>query len=142
MTVHKTADRVVAEVLIENLPDLLEVREGRRSPEQVRRVIAPDAVIDPRIASMELPAPLIRELGLTPMTAWGGKIRYWPVQLTLLGRDCPMDVTEAADGEPIRLGVVVLTALDLVMDTGRGCVTTNPAHGGEQILELFWCSGR
>jgi hypothetical protein len=134
----------LAEVLIENWADLWEARSGRRLPEGVRRIVVPDARIDTRIASIALPTPLIQQLGLAKLSracatdrTWKDAPRYWPVQLTLLGRQCLLDVFEVPADAPVRVGLAALTALDLVVDVAQGRVTTNPAHGGEHILELY-----
>lgn len=104
----------------------------------------PDARIDTRIAPIALPTRLIRQLGLAKLSracatdhTWKDAPRYWTVRLTLLGRDCPLDVLEVPDDSPVLVGLVALTALDPVVDEAQGRVTTNPAHGGEHVLELY-----
>ena len=62
---------------------------------------------------------------------------YEAVRLTIQGRDCTVDVMEVPDDVAVLIGQVPLEMLDLVVDL-QGCrLIGNPAHGGEQVLELY-----
>jgi hypothetical protein len=62
---------------------------------------------------------------------------YDAVRVTIMGRDCVVEVVEVPDIVPALVGQIPLEALDLVISPLDGTVTGNPAHGGEQILELL-----
>jgi hypothetical protein len=62
---------------------------------------------------------------------------YGTARLTIQGRDCPIDVTELPDECPVLVGQIPLESLDFVVDMRGGRVIGNPAHGGEQVLELY-----
>jgi hypothetical protein len=62
---------------------------------------------------------------------------YGPVQLTIQGRDCTMDVLEVPDSVPVLIGQLPLEHLDFVVDPRNRCLIGNPAHGGEHMYELF-----
>jgi hypothetical protein len=72
--------------------------------------------------------------------ASGETTDYWPVRLTILGRSCTMAVKEVADDLPASIGRLALTCLDLVVDPIHHTLIGNPAHGGEQILEMYYDS--
>jgi hypothetical protein len=99
-----TMGRVFTEATIENLGDLYELENGRLTVDQVRRITV-NAVVDTVAMMLSLPAQLIRQLGLRKT----GKRRirsalgvgeadiYGAVRLTIMGRDCPVDVMEVPD---------------------------------------------
>jgi hypothetical protein len=70
----QTMGRVLTEVTIENLGDLLEVQRGNRPEDQVRRVAVTDALVDTGATTLALPPRLIRELGLTQELRETGQI--------------------------------------------------------------------
>lgn len=149
--------RVLTEAVIENLRDLFAVEEGRLLPESVRRISVADALVDTGATTLALPARYIRELGLSKkrernaVSAHGrGPIAiYEPVRLTIQGRDCVVEVMEVPDEVPAwssvdfnphystRIGLVPLTMLDFAIDKRTGRLIANPAHGGEQMLEVL-----
>lgn len=141
----ETMSRVHAEATIENLGDLLEVQRGLRSAEQVRRIIVSDALIDTGATTLALPVRLITQLGLTKRydkraTASSGICTvsvHEAVRLTILGRDCTVDVMQVPDDVHVLIGQIPLEMLDLVVDPQGRRLTGNPAHGGEQTLELY-----
>ena len=57
--------------------------------------------------------------------------------LTVQGRECPMDVAEVPDDCPVLIGQVPLELLDFVVDPANQRLIGNPAHGGEQMLEMY-----
>ncbi|HEV3257109.1 MAG TPA: retropepsin-like aspartic protease [Gemmataceae bacterium] len=137
--------RVLTEATIENLKDLWDAERGLRPPDQVRRVTVSDALVDTGASTLALPTRLIGQLGLTKRydkraTSSAGTKQvavYEAVRLTLLGRDCTVDVMEVPDEVPVLIGQLPLEALDLVVDLQGRRLTGNPAHGGEHVLELY-----
>jgi predicted aspartyl protease len=143
--VLETMGRVLTEVTVENLGDLLEARRGLRSPDRVRRITVSDALVDTKATTLALPVRLLNQLGLTKRyeergTASSG-IRmvavYEAARVTILGRDCTVDVIEVSEDLPVLIGQTLLALLDLVVDPQGRRLTGNPAHGGEQVLELY-----
>jgi hypothetical protein len=61
-----TMGRVVVAAKIEPLGDALQVLGGSLSPDQVRTVEIPEAVIDTVATSLGLPRSMIDQLGLIP----------------------------------------------------------------------------
>ena len=101
--------------------------------------------VDTGATNLSMPSGMIAALGLMPLRSrrvmTTGGIRdaaiFGAVQLNVEGRDCLCDVTEIADGCPVLIGQVPLELMDFVVDSGRRRLIGNPAHGGEQMLELM-----
>jgi predicted aspartyl protease len=137
--------RVLTEATIENLEDLWAVKRGLLPPEQVRRITVSDALVDTGATLLSLPTRLIRQLGLSPhrtrrvisSTGVTEATVYDVVRLTIQGRDCPVEVMEVPDEVPVLIGQLPLENLDLVVDLRGRCLTGNPAHGGEQMFEMY-----
>ena len=62
---------------------------------------------------------------------------YDAVRLTIQGRTCTMEVMEVPDTVPILIGQIPLEHLDFVVDMRNRTLIGNPAHGGEQVYELY-----
>jgi predicted aspartyl protease len=141
----ETMGRVLTEATIENLNDLWDARRGLLPPEQVRRIIVPDALVDTGATLLSLPTRLIQQLGLSPRrtrrvissTGAAEATLYDAVRLTIQDRDCTVDVMEVPDDVPVLIGQLPLENLDLVVDLRSRRLTGNPAHGGEQVFELY-----
>ncbi len=141
-----TMGRVMTEATIENLGDLYLAERGATGPDQVRRVVVRNALVDTGATVLSLPTHLIRQLGL----AWRGKKRvttskgtseadkYEAVRLTIQGRACPVDVLEVPDDVPVLVGQIPLENLDLVVDPRGGKLIGNPEHGGEHTFEMYF----
>jgi predicted aspartyl protease len=137
--------RVVTEATIENLGDLFEVQRGQRTADQVRRITVSDALVDTGATTLALPVRYLNQLGLTKRyekrgTASRGVCTvavYEAVRLTIMERDCTVDVMEVPDEVPVLIGQIPLEMMDLVVDPKGRKLIGNPAHGGEQILELY-----
>lgn len=137
--------RVLTQVTIENLGDLIEVERGSRPGDTVRRVILDDALVDIGATTLALPTRIIQQLGLKKVyekraksTRGVGPVAvYQAVRLTIDGRFCTVDVMEVPDGIPALVGQIPLEMLDLVVDLQGRRLTGNPAHNGEHILELL-----
>ena len=140
-----TTGKVVAAVKIENLADQLKVRDGLLTAEQVRRVEVADALADTGATMLSLPKRLVHQLGLqrhrtrTAKTSAGSFTFsiYEPVRLTVLDRDCVVEVLEIADECPVLIGQIPLEALDLVVDPAGRRLIGNPEHGGEHVIEMY-----
>jgi clan AA aspartic protease len=137
--------KVLVEATIENVGDLIDVERGQKSLAEVRSVIVPDALVDTGAWGVSMPRSLLKKLGLKQlrvrnvMTAAGKrKVRvFGTARLTIMGRDYPTDVSELPDGCPVLIGQLPLEAMDYVVDMRTHKVIGNPAHGGEQILDLY-----
>jgi predicted aspartyl protease len=142
---NETMGRVLTEATIENLKDLWNAEQGLLPPEQVRRITVRDALVDTGATLLSLPTRLIRQLGLSPRrtrrvissTGATEATIYDVVRLTIQDRDCPVEVIEVPDDVPVLIGQLPLENLDLVVDLRGRCLTGNPAHGGEQVFELY-----
>ena len=143
--VSREMGRVTTEVLIENFDDLWAVRRHQLVAKQVRRVVVPDALVDTGATALSLPKKVIRQLGLEKIgkrrirTSAGIRIAatYSPVNITIQGRTCLLDVTEVPDGVPVLIGQIPLEQLDFVVDSGQRKLIGNPAHGGEHMYEQY-----
>jgi predicted aspartyl protease len=142
---NTTMGRVTTEAVIENFEDLYAVRRGVLRPDQVRRVVVRDALVDTGATLLSLPTRLIRQLGLErrgtkrtrSSTGLGEAELYDAVRLTIQDRDCPTDVLEVPDDIPVLIGQIPLENLDLVVDLRSGRLIGNPAHGGELVFEMY-----
>jgi len=140
-----TMGRVLTEATVENLEDLWEAKRGLRTPDQVRRIVVNDALVDTGASTLSLPVRLVRQLGLarrhdkrvTASTGFGLAAVYDAVRLTIGGRDCTVDVMEVPDNVPVLIGQVPLELLDFVIDPRSQRLIGNPAHGGEHVFELY-----
>lgn len=137
--------RVLVPALVESVEDLFRSARGEIPQEEVRRVAINEALVDTGATTLCLPASMIEELGLVSfgervsMSSQGPrKARiFGPVKLTIQGRDCNVDVLELPDGIPALIGQVPLELLDFVVDPPGRRLIGNPAHGGEQMLEMY-----
>ena len=138
--------RVTVEVVVENLSDLMVADRGFLPATDVRRITIPDALVDTGATTLSLPSRLITELGLKKiyekpsMSSRGmGRVNVFePVRLHVQGRSCYVDVAELPDEVPALLGQIPLESMDWVVDARGGRLIGNPAHDGEQVLELFY----
>jgi hypothetical protein len=137
--------RVLTEAVIENFGDLWNVERGLLSPDKVRRVTVSDALVDTGVALPCLPARLIRQLGLMntghrraiDLAGTHDAPVYAAARVTIQDRSCGVDVLEVPDDEPVVVGHIILTALDLVVAPEGGRLIGDPAHGGEWIIDLY-----
>ncbi len=140
-----TVGRVTTEAVIENLGDLWRADQSDLPADRVRRVAVTDALVDTQATFLSMPSRLIARLGLSRFdtrrerTGRGGPTEsglYAAVRLTIQGRSCSMDVFELPDTEPVLVGQLPLTHLDLVADPRERRLIGNPAHGGEHVYNL------
>lgn len=141
----QTMGRVVVDVKIENLGDLLQVRKGGLPEEDVKSIAVSDALIDTGATMLSLPARYIEQLGLERQRTRSARTTagvlqfgiYEAVRLTVQGRDCVIEVAEVPDECPILIGQVPLDLLDFVVDPAGQRLIGNPDHGGEHMMDLF-----
>lgn len=131
-------------IRVENLGDLLNVQRGFFKAELVRAVSIADALIAPATTCFALPARYVKELKLKRLgtrkarTAGGFAFFgiYEPVRLTLLERDCTLDVIKVPDGCPTLVGSPPLQLLDLCIDPSGQRLVGNPIHDGHPMIDL------
>ena len=136
---------IVASCFIENLFDLYEAAEGRRSATDVRSLTIEAALVDSRLTRLTLPKSMILQLGIplfrqqrngaTNGTTVGSI--FGPARVTIQGRTCTAEVCEVSEDHPPSVGFTVLGMLDFVEDTENHCLAGNPAHGGEFMWDQF-----
>ena len=137
--------RILTEATIENLADLVEVKRGHRKPEDVRRATVTDALVDTGSTTLSIPTALAKQLDLQVVstkkttTASGRRDANLleAVRLTIMGRECTLDALEVPDGVSMLIGQIPLEFLDLVVDPHGQKLIGNPAHGGEQMFEMY-----
>jgi predicted aspartyl protease len=137
--------KVIVPAKIENLGDVFGKEKGAVADDQVRRVEVTDALIDTGATMLSMPKRLIAQLGLQPFRVRRARTSagtidmqvYRAVRLTVQGRDCITDVSELPDECPVLIGQVPLELLDFVVDPAGQRLIGNPAHGGEQMIEIY-----
>jgi len=140
-----TMGRVAVAAKIENVAELFLSEKGILSPEQVHRIEVSDALVDTGATTLSMPKSLIDQLGLTPLRSRTARTSaglatfkvYGAVRLTVQGRECTIDVAEVPEDCPVLVGQVPLELLDFVVDPASQRLIGNPAHGGEQMLEMY-----
>ncbi len=141
----ETMGRVTVAATIENVGDLFLSEKGLLPADQVRRLEVSDALVDTGATILSMPKRLIEKLGLKPTRTRTAVTSaetitvqlYGTARLTIQGRDCPTDVTELPDECPVLIGQIPLESMDFVVDLNGRRLIGNPAHGGEQIIELY-----
>lgn len=145
---HTTMGKVLVRAKIENLEDLFAVHKGLIQLEEARSIEVTDALVDTGASTLMVPKRLISQLGLRylrtrPGRRLGGSVSipmYSTVRLTIEGRDCTLDVGEIGDEFPVLIGQIPLEMMDWVVDPIGQRLIGNPAHGGEQVIEVFCAS--
>jgi predicted aspartyl protease len=141
----ETMGRVTVRARIENLGDLYMAHRQVLSAEDVRFVEVDDALVDTGATSLSMPKRLIERLGLEPVrtrkaVTSAGPVTlqvYEGVRLTIQERECIVQVTELPDECPVLIGQIPLEDLDFIVDLQGRRLIGNPAHGGEQMIELY-----
>ena len=137
--------RVLTEATIYNAHDHADAQLGKLARDQIRMVTVADALVDTGATTLSMPKSLIDQIGLTKqyekraMTAAGlCTINvYGTARLVIMGREIPTDVLEVPEGNPVLIGQIPLEMMDWVIDMKAKKLIGNPAHGGEQILEVL-----
>ncbi len=136
--------RTMARLTVENIFDVQKAAEGGISPDQVRRVEV-DAIVDTGASLVSLPRSEMAKLGLlfnrsVPVRTANGSVTrrtFMGARIILNGRDFEMEVMENDDQTPPLIGVLILEALDLVVDPKTQKLIGNPAHDGQWVLDLY-----
>jgi predicted aspartyl protease len=137
--------KVLVSARIENGHDLYDANRGLLKPDQVRSIEVPDAIVDTGATTLALPKRLIAQLGLQFVRTRHARTSAGPVTLAMYGivrltvqaRDWNGDVLELPVDCPVLIGQMPLEGLDFVIDTVGMRLIGNPAHGGEDIIELY-----
>ena len=137
--------RVTTSARVENLRDLYDAERKMIDDRNVRRVEVVQALVDTGARTLALPTRMIQQLGLkkvrerTTITTSGlaPVSMYEAVRLTIMDRDCIVEVMEVSDATPALIGQIPLEILDLVVNPAARTLTGNPEHGGEHVLELL-----
>jgi clan AA aspartic protease len=132
-------------VVIENQFDLYEVSQGRRKPDEVRRLEIPDALVDTGAKMLSLPKRMIDSLGLQflqerQVITTAGSTRaatYGVVKLSVMGREAPLDVAALPDERSVLIGYIPLGQLDLVVDPTSQRLIGDSFHEGENLIAMF-----
>ena len=140
-----TIGRVTVAAKIENVGDLYMAEKGLLPADQVHRIEVSNALVDTGATTLSMPKKLIDQLALIPFRSRVARTSaglaafqvYGGVRLTVQGRECQVDVVELPDDSPVLIGQVPLELLDFVIDPAHHCLIGNPAHGGEQMLEMY-----
>ncbi len=99
----------------------------------------------PAHSTLSMPKKHIMQLGLVPFRSRVARTSaglttfqvHGGVRLTIQGRECNADVVELPDDCPVLIGQVPFELLDFVVDPKGQRLIGNPAHGGEQMLEMY-----
>jgi predicted aspartyl protease len=140
-----TMGSVLVTIKVENINDSLEASAGRISPEAIRTVEINGAVVDTGARLLGLPKRHIEKLGLERFetrqaVTSAGLVPcniYRAAWLTVQGRRCTVDVAEVPDECPALVGYVPLELLDFVVDPVGRQLIGNPAHDGQNVLDLL-----
>jgi clan AA aspartic protease len=141
----ETMGRVTVEAKVENIAELLLVERGQLSDHEVHRIEVKDAIVDTGATTLSMPRSLIQQLNLRPLRSRTARTTagratfhvYGAVRLTVQGRECTIDVAELPEDCPVLIGQVPLELLDFVVDPVNQRLIGNPAHGGEQMIEMY-----
>jgi len=132
-------------IRVENLNDWMNCTRGLIKPEYVRAVDVSEALVAPGTSCFALPATIVAKLHLrrrgTRKTRTGSGFAFFgiyePVRLTVLDRECCVDVIKVPDGCPVLLGRLPLLLLDLSIDEQNQRLVGNPEHDGHPMADMF-----
>ncbi len=141
----ETMGRVTVAAKIENLSEVILAAQGRLPADQVHRIAVADALVDTGATTLSMPKSLIDQLNLFPFRSRPARTSagvvefrvYGAIRLTVQGRECHVDVTELPEDSPVLIGQVPLELLDFVVNPKNQRLIGNPAHGGEQMMEMY-----
>ncbi len=130
---------------IESYLDFVEARHKGRPRSWVRVVEVPDAIVDEDTLMLCLRADVIERLGLRRRATRRTRSNdpealariYDPVQLSIQGRDCIVEVMKSQGDWSVVVGRIPLTSMDWHVDSAGGRRVGNPAHGGRWMMDLF-----
>jgi predicted aspartyl protease len=130
---------------LENQYDVTRLQLGEITPDQVRTVEIPVALVATGASGLCVPRKLIDNLGLLlqktrKARTTNGEVErgiFGPVRLTVQGRDCSCYVSELPDDCPTLIGQLPLEEMDFVVDPRCQLLVGNPAHGGEAMHDEY-----
>jgi hypothetical protein len=125
-----------ASVKIENSNDRALYEAGEISKKKIRSRDV-EAVVDTGAVMTVLPQDLVANLGLSPMDMG----RAGPLTLTVAGRNMHMDCLVGPPGCEMRIGQLVMGALDLICDPGKRTLTVRPESPYRPTLKLMRLEG-
>jgi clan AA aspartic protease len=137
--------KVMIKVRLMNPNDWWYKQWGRLRPDQVRSLEL-DMVVDTGAVMAAIPEEVAEALELPrrnykkPVRLADGSVRELEVvgvAFEILGREEQSSFLVLPRGTTPLLGHVPLEILDLVVTPSTGEVTTNPAHGGQWILDML-----
>jgi clan AA aspartic protease len=137
--------KVMTKVKLMNPGDWLYKEWGRLRPDQVRSLEL-DMVVDTGAVTAAIPEDVVEALELPRrnytkrVQLADGTVRELAlvgVAFEILGREEQSTFLVLPRGATPLLGQVPLELLDLVVAPSTGEITTNPAHGGQWILDLL-----
>jgi len=137
--------KVMTKVKLMNPGDWLYKEWGRLRPDQVRSLEL-DMVVDSGAVMAAIPEEIVEALELPrrnytkPVRLADGTVRELAVvgvAFEILGREEHCSFLVLPRGTTPLLGQVPLEILDLVVTPSTGEVTTNPAHGGQWIVDML-----
>jgi len=136
--------RTSVKLKVTNSHDLAKAAEGLIPKSAVRR-IGVEAVVDTGATFVSLPPADIEKLGLiflreVPIRTANGPAKrrlFEGARVELNGRELPMPIMENRKGTPPLAGVLLLEALDFVIDPKSQQVIGNPEHGGKWVADCF-----
>jgi hypothetical protein len=130
---------------VENLGDVLNCARGLFGPDGIHSVQLAGVLVAPETSCFALPARVVKQLRLTRLgtrkartgTGFAFFGVYEPVRLSVMDRDCCVDVIKVPDACPPLLGRLPLQLLDLTVDAAAGRLTGNADHDGHPMIDLF-----
>jgi clan AA aspartic protease len=136
--------RTFVDVEVENYSDVVLRKAAGNGHREVRKQTV-RALVDTGSALLCLQRAAIEALGLdfsrtAEVRTGNGNVErpiYDVARITILGRQCFIQVMEIPEGIPPLLGYIALENLDLVVDAKSNKVTTNPESGGKFMLDLL-----
>jgi predicted aspartyl protease len=137
--------QVIEKVLIKNLFDIEKFENGDIKEKEVRKVSI-DAIVDTGASYLCLPPRAIQQLGLkysqTSKVRTGNglvELRFFKgAEIFLRDRFTQLPVMENKNDDiPALIGVLVLEAMDYIVNPLSGQVEGNPQHNGQWMADMF-----
>jgi len=137
--------QVIEKVLIKNDYDTVKLELGLIDEKDIRQ-ISIDAIVDTGASYLCLPPNVIKQLGLKYYNSSKVRTGNGPVELRFFkgadiyirDRFAQMQVMENKDDEiPALIGVLILEAMDYVVNPQTGQIEGNPQHDGQWMADMF-----
>ena len=136
--------KTIEKVALQNYGDMVKAEEGL-IPENDIRTVEIEGIVDTGATYLCLPPKVIEQLGLRyshsrkVRTANGDVERrmFHGAYITIKDRYEQMSVMENNHDTPTLIGVLILEALDFVVDTRARALIPNPASEGQWMADLY-----